>query len=755
MKKPKTFRLCPLSACILAGVLSVLALTTAATGTELSWRPGPSTRVALAGTVLENDLVYVKGSDQPAADFYPQAAVVQWGPISSDHPGRYRVRMRARTEKLGTSPLVLQAWVPQDSGGDFEATAHGVTNLPVAAICMSGHTFTAPGQWQDFALEFDVERGKPVMVGAMYLGGAHCAAGKIQIEKASMVLEKVALPVSVSWARPDKLRYKHGEQGSLEVRLVNATVAPQKVQLRPVVVDEEGEAASAAPVDFTLQPRNTLSGTVPFAVPAQDGGYEVRAELLHAGQVIDRRGNVFAVADSPFRCMIVGSDMPGPYLLAAAHPYGVKGLREKVLDHWEQYVRDCQAAVEHMRRNYNTYFEWFAWAREDATVMTEDSDEPYLSGQTFYPVSRKQILLLNGLMKRRGIAPVAYLNAHPFGWPGFEVVRRHPEWYVNASFNTAVMEKYFNNETVAGNVYPSIEMNFEKPSANGGKTYLDYHIAQLAASAKQYGWEAYRYDAGPLPPKHFPTVKAALAKLTPPVGIGNNQGICCLGNQPSAGWTTYCRDGSLMMEEDIDFAFASPTDPHRRWTDWIAYLRTGVHLTRSAGGYYTYINAVGNWLSTALGFAAGGHPYYGAADGPYGQQKRLMIRYGSYFWDPRAQFLEAPQKVLSVTSPRPVWWKLLVSERRLGAGRRQVIVPLLNPPTGEEVVNTACEVPAEGVQVRFTPVTGERVTAWLLSPEPVATRVALPAKTAADGQIEVSVPRFWGWVNVIFDCKQR
>ena len=153
------------------------------------------------------------------------------------------------------------------------------------------------------------------------------------------------------------------------------------------------------------------------------------------------------------------------------------------------------------------------------------------------------------------------------------------------------------------------------------------------------------------------------------MSIGNNQGICGLGNEPrAADWTTYCRDGSLMMEEDIDFAFASPTDPHRRWLDWIAYLRAGSHLTRSAGGYYTYINALGNWFSTALGFAAGGHPYDGVPDGPYGEQKRFMIRYGSCFWDPRTQFLEAPEKVLSVTSLRPVWWKPLVSQRRLGTG---------------------------------------------------------------------------------------
>ena len=100
------------------------------------------------------------------------------------------------------------------------------------------------------------------------------------------------------------------------MRLVNATAVPQEVQIRPVIVDEEGKATSATPVKFTVEPVATLSGIVPFEVPAQDGGYEVRAELLQAGKVIDRRGDVFAVADSPFRCMIVGRDMPGPYLLS-------------------------------------------------------------------------------------------------------------------------------------------------------------------------------------------------------------------------------------------------------------------------------------------------------------------------------------------------------------------------------------------------------------------------------------------------------
>jgi hypothetical protein len=230
--------------------------------------------------------------------------------------------------------------------------------------------------------------------------------------------------------------------------------------------------------------------------------------------------------------------------------------------------------------------------------------------------------------------------------------------------------------------------------------------------------------------------------------------VYCLGNQPSADWTTYCRDGSWMMEEGIIGAFNSPTDPHRRWVDWIDLLHTGNHLARMNGGHYTYINGSGNWLSTALGFAVGGHPW-GTKDSPYCDQNRFMIRYGYYFWDLRTQFLNAPEKAVSVTSARPVWWQPLASERRLSATHRQVILPLFNPPTGPEVVDTTVDAPAQGVTVAFTPAAGEKVSAFLLAPEPVAKRETLAVKTLADGRLQVTVPSFWAWTNVVFDCEGK
>ncbi len=206
-----------------------------------------------------------------------------------------------------------------------------------------------------------------------------------------------------------------------------------------------------------------------------------------------------------------------------------------------------------------------------------------------------------------------------------------------------------------------------------------------------------------------------------------------------------------MMEESVNQAFATPTSPNRRWVDFVPYLRLSSHMARSHGAHYTYINSMGSWYSTALGYVMGGHPWT-VHESPFGDSERFMIQYGSYFWDLRTQMLPDPGKVLAVSGSRPLWWKPLASQRILDAKHRQVIVPLFNPPAEEEVVGVTPVGPANNVRVSFTPRSGETVTAALLAPEPVARRVKLETRALAGGGVEVTVPRFWGWTNVVFDC---
>ncbi|MHB9023132.1 MAG: hypothetical protein ACYC7E_03020 [Armatimonadota bacterium] len=718
------------------------AFTVPIAAESLGWDAGPGTSEEENGAVLANDLLYRKGNGQNGPKAGPKAPVVQWY-IPAGAAGRYRATLRTRTEKLGVSNTTLQAWVDKE------------TTSPIAAVPVGGHVFSAPGKWQEFTLDFVVEAGKAVTAGLMYLGDKDPpASGIIQVEVASLKLVKLDTPVVAGWARSRKIRYRHSEQGTLDLRLTNTTDQPQTVSVRPVIVNDSGLSTPGAAQPFTIPAGNTLTGAAPFAVPAGDGGYALLAEVLQGDKVIDRQdADVFCVADSPFLCAIQPSGgLPrcGP----AAHPLGLKGFKAEILDKWDEYTKTATTVVENIRRNYITYYEYFAWAHEDATILVEETDEPYLGGQAGYPASRKQFRLLNSLLRAQGIAPVAYMNSCPFGWPGHEVARKRPEWFniTGSSLNTAHWEKY-RNGIQPPYVYPTIWANFEAVSPIDGKTYLQFHTEQMVASVNMYGWEAFRYDAGPLPPKYFPSVKQTLAKLNPPVAIGNNMGICNLGPLQSDKWKLYCQDGSYMMEELINDAFNSPNSPRRKWVDFIEYLRLGSHLTRSNSGHYTWINHSGNYYSCALGYSVGGHPW-SLQKNPYGDSERFMVRFGYYFWDLRSQMLPEPEKTLAVTGERPLWWKQLVSERKLENGRRQIIVPLINPPAEETADGKTMVGPAAGATVTFKPQAGEKTTVWLLSPEPTARREQLTARTLPDGRVQVTVPLFWVWSNVVFDCNR-
>jgi len=219
---------------LLAGLCAGLGMSLPAAHAA-GYRTGFGTREVEDGAVLTNDLIFVEGGVQRAARYYPQSAVVHWDPITQ--PGRYRVTLRARTERFGASTLVLQAWVRQEDGGLVFPTGYGPIPVPVASIPVSGYAFEAPGKWQTFSLAFDVESSKPTRVGLMYVGDKTCEAGTAEVETSSLKLEKLDLPVSISWARPLKLRYKHAEEAALDIRLTNATGEPQddQVFINPVI----------------------------------------------------------------------------------------------------------------------------------------------------------------------------------------------------------------------------------------------------------------------------------------------------------------------------------------------------------------------------------------------------------------------------------------------------------------------------------------------------------------------------------------
>ncbi len=134
-----------------------------------------------------------------------------------------------------------------------------------------------------------------------------------------------------------------------------------------------------------------------------------------------------------------------------------------------------------------------------------------------------RIIYTNQQFKKAGIAPVAYCDAIPFGWPGYELARQRPEWFRKGGlYDTGSLEAYAHNESRL-DMIPCLRVTDGVRSPVDGKNLprLPYRTAGEKRQALRL--EAYRYDAAPLSLKDFPRVKNTLAHLSPPVGIGNNQ----------------------------------------------------------------------------------------------------------------------------------------------------------------------------------------------------------------------------------------
>lgn len=696
------------------------------------WHPDSTTQVLENGNCWQNPLNQRLGK------------VVVRDPLTGAQPGRYCLTFRARTEKAAPCQVIAAAWE-----GDNAALPTAVAPVGIAAT-------DTPTQWSTVILQFDIRTGIPVTLGVLNQGWNPAASGWLQIDTTSLRLEPLNLPLSIARARVTKIRYTHHESGAVALELTNTGDQPRAVTVRSTITDEDDLTTTGLPQRVTLPPHATRPCTAPFHLPKSDGGYAVSVELRAGATIVDTRdADVFCVSDSPF--LFENNTYGGffPYVGPAAHGLGINGLQTQVLDKWDAYARQCVDAVEQLRRSYGTAHEFFAWAREDALFLAEQSDAPYLAGQCAWVESRKQFVLLNRLMRDQGISPFAYVNSVVFGWPGMAMMQQRPEWFIprGATYSTKALEMYNHGEWP--NAYCCLPTVFDKPSPIDGKTFLDYHLEQLRACAKAYGFEVFRYDAGPLPRQYVPRVVQSLRKLNPPAYIGTNYAcVYAMDSETVAMRKAYCTDGSMMMDEAIGFAWLNAGNPYRKWTNWLSGLRHSADLVRANGGHFSFINLYGNWYANSVGYASGGHPYHGAYQCPYGNTARFMIRYGYYFWDLRTQLYDHPESVLTVAAPHPVWWKPFVSQRKLTSHHRQLIVPFFNPPTGEDVTDTTIPAKAEGVTVTFKPEPGETVNAWLLTAEPTARRESLPTTVHPDGRIDVAVPSFWAWTNVVFDCRR-
>ncbi len=368
------------------------------------------------------------------------------------------------------------------------------------------------------------------------------------------------------------------------------------------------------------------------------------------------------------------------------------------------------------RSEYCNACECFAWAEDDMVGMAPESDY-WFSGQTRYHMCKKTMQEGIRIAHENGIAMVSYAKFQMSGYLGwktaFEYPSDHRTQYLYPvgmweGVNVLNLDRFRNQEFVAHDSLPGLRGNVFSLSWSGDLFISPDptpHMTRVAAdsimkSAAMFGWDGIRWDGhmrgggpcggdtrgkyDPLASRQTQTLvrylKDTVSTRYPDFGYGYN--YLTVQDNPSYDWAyedfeldELCRGGGLLMNESL-----------RNWSsgrtveNMARNLQVEGDLCRERGGYFLGIGFArtprDSEIEAALWSAAGARPYGGSTLAA----RRYCTRYSQYTFDETLRRLASPEKVLSPRADTKLWWQPFVYEACSPAGKRQLVVNLLNLP---------------------------------------------------------------------------
>ncbi len=572
----------------------------------------------------------------------------------------------------------------------------------------------------------------------------HLLATAVHIERLSPIDVRVRL---------DKLVYRPRDEASATVTLKNLGAAPFSGTLTLELC-----AGLQPPQPLKTQPVELAAGqetSLPFArlLPTQNlhWGADVQATVTGAGVPPASGHEVFAVSSNLWETAII-----------AAHPAHMAAFDRKA---------DAETAARKLRDQGFTGFEAFFWAPCDLLEFTPDQ-ELFFSGQTAYPGTVTGTRNLIAACHAEGLYATFYANLWGgSGPPAIEVMRRHPEWFGDANYNTFVLDDW----DLLG---PSqMDMGAHKLRAPGIATWcfnqlyiappegvFRYHANEILSSRKMFGWDGIRYDSyysRYWSVRAMRLIRGLVAKDAPEFGFGYN----------SFAWADYkagalddmIGGGGLIMGEGIRIEGIRSLEKFAReinsWRDVIwAYGGHGPGMLFRDSTDEEEMTPLGVDYQASIILAAGGHLYYNPVKSELGQYPRCALRYSEFLYDNRMRPLRQPEAVVSFgRDARFLCWRELARTLDLGGNRHRLVLELLQQPIEQDPFkDKTMKAPPP---LRALPVTlhlppGAKVTgAWSFSPVPDARHQPLTATAAGDGvQIVVPEIRLWTALVVEFDA---
>jgi len=602
-------------------------------------------------------------------------------------------------------------------------------------------------------LDFAVPRAARVTLSVSLQGrfGEYACAGPLRLERTDP-------GVLVTRVFPNKLMYEPGEQGTLDVALLNYSAAVREVTLTTLLVQELALEIPVPAVTVSVAAGATKTAQIPFTAPKKEFGCEARVTVVAGGKALDSAGDVFNVS-SNFEQVSIGG--------FSSNVSGMTGTTS---------LQSAAGAADYLRKQYCNKLEKIFWPPDDWGNMAPAVEE-WISGQTARDDKKTVIQAFIKAAHAQGIKVTTYGKHVAGGTAGWELYRARPEWF------------YTNGSGVPQGLYFSSDMRTWDDIAYHNEhhkeywtTYwmgtepdlrrvdtLDWGIDNVIASIAMFGWDGIRFDGhwtsgnDELSAWNARRMKERIWAKYPNFRFGFNYSFTP-GFQASVsgtGWMPGLQHeleenvtGGMYMSEAIrGFGYSYTGKSYSSWREMATREVAAGDILHKLGGNYEWCwfpddpgPARDIHYKFAIGTIAGAHPAYDMGKLEWG---RFLTRWSGIVYDPAMRSID-PKDQLEVTSTSPLWWKEFVKERIPDPATRQVIVHLLNPPVNERIGDKSpCPAPLKHVQLKIAVPAGQRLAhVTVLDPDGFPEAQPLAAQVAG-GWATITVPAVNLWSIVV------
>jgi len=574
--------------------------------------------------------------------------------------GRYRVTVRLAVLRRTTAQHVGRIIVGTVPGRHVEDLS-----LPVGT-----EDFAGANKYRDLSLE--LVRG-PADKGRMHiLTRVNGENAKMAVRVASVTVRALAIaPVLVHKVWPEKLLARCNAPQPITVSVSNITDQAQGgLKLKLELAHGLAGVVAVGVKDVALEPYASAEVRFDWNTGTREYGYEARATLTDAaGKTVSTCSDYFAVSRSHFKLRIHGSAQRGGwYTDKNGMLFGARSMRQTYGNYVEVYGWSPSAFVElYPRHRFWTSGQVCAW-QFDRDVMKAWIDE----------------------MHRLGLWVTAYNISLYTGWPGLEIMRRHPEWCAfnklgrpAGGVNTALWKT---RATAYGDTKLPPRPTFTGEMPNHGSVWpmnddlMRHGANEIVLIHQKLGFDGVRWDGHPIvyvtkkegsikgtdfgkmvwnhegkrivdvvpdgdldrqSLHNIRLIKEAVRKVAPAFEWGYNAGYDLTAEQQPRTWKEVATNAGIWVEGGFRSADEGRANPTNTWLKYINKLYLSCQFVIRSGGYPIHgalaaDSKIVRRFMSGIFLAQGSHVcWHGGSWGEFLDHCRFATRYSQYLFDPR------------------------------------------------------------------------------------------------------------------------